>query len=195
MTSEVLATVAWAEAEFGAAALGDVRRTRRLVQMAAQAATMPAGKVTAVFTDGADLQAAYDWLENDAIPVAAVAAATFAATARRARGLPYVLVPTDGSSLTLTDRKKTKQTGPIGPRSARARGDKVHTAIGVTPDGEPLGLLGQQWWTRSAHRPRLHRRRRKVTAKETRYWLDVRDQARTVLAAHAPGVSLCPTRP
>ena len=46
--------VRWATQEFGGARIGDERRRQRLVQMAACAAASPAGKVTEVFSDGAE---------------------------------------------------------------------------------------------------------------------------------------------
>lgn len=178
----------WARQEFGTADLGDARRNKRMIAMAARIAASPAGTVTAVFTDPADSQGAYDWIENDAFTPRDVAAPIHAAAARRSVGLPFVFVPTDGSSVTVPDLHKTKETGPIGPRSKKARGDKVHTALAVDPDGVPVGLLAQCWWTRSEKRASKSRQRRKTSEKETQYWLDARAQAREVLSTHAPGV-------
>src|SRR3990167_9257495 len=96
---------AWAEEEFGGGgAGGDTRRTRRVVGMAATTAANPNGKVTAVFSDGAEREAAFRLLENDDVSPAAVALAAHEATARRARGEKLVIVPVDGSSLNITDR-------------------------------------------------------------------------------------------
>jgi hypothetical protein len=180
---------AWAEAEFGHAALGDVRRTRRLVALAAQTCRRPAGTLPAVFDEPAALHGAYDFVENAAVDPAAVAAAMHVATARRAVGLPFVWVVTDGSSLTITDRRRTKGTGPLGTHAAGGRGDKVHTALALAPDGTPLGLCGQVWWQRPARATRATRAGRATAAKETQRWLDVLDQVRAAFAAHAPGVA------
>jgi transposase-like protein len=51
--------MAWAEHEFAPARLGDSRRNRRLVGIAARAAEHPNGVLTEVFADHA---AAYDFL-------------------------------------------------------------------------------------------------------------------------------------
>lgn len=182
--------LAWARAEFGTADLGDRRRRERLIAMAAQAATTPGGKLTAVFTDEAALQTAYDWLENEAVAPGAVMAARNAATARRCRDLPFVFVPTDGSSVTVTDRAKTKQTGRLSSGAVKVRGDKVHTALAVSPDGTPLGVCAQQWWTRADRSPRRGHKKRAVGDKETQYWLDVRAQTRQLFLAVAPRVAL-----
>src|SRR4030095_2429334 len=76
----------WAREQFGAAQLGDVRRTRRLVAVAAEAARGPSGKVSAVFERPREREGAYDFLENGQFSADAVAASMFEATARRGGG-------------------------------------------------------------------------------------------------------------
>ena len=71
---------AWARETFGDAALGDARRTDRLVRVAETALRRPAGCITEVFTRDADRQGAYALLESPAVPLAAVAEAAFGAT-------------------------------------------------------------------------------------------------------------------
>jgi hypothetical protein len=71
----------WAEEMFGGAALGDPRRTARLISMAATAARNPAGKVTQVFQSSAEREGAFRLLENDAVPSARVSEAVFDAAA------------------------------------------------------------------------------------------------------------------
>ncbi len=55
---------AWAQIEFGQAALGNSLRTSRLVMMAETAAQRPAGKVTEVFESSAAREGAYRFLES-----------------------------------------------------------------------------------------------------------------------------------
>src|SRR4051794_11227525 len=102
----------WAREEFGRAALGDSRRERRLVAMAAAAAKSPHGCVSRVFRDAAERQGAYDFLENANIRSEAIAEPMFRAAARRITG-QHALVVVDGSSLTLTDKLRTKGLGAI----------------------------------------------------------------------------------
>jgi hypothetical protein len=153
----------WAEACFGQAKLNDVRRTRRLVAMAADAARRPAGKVTEVFKCPARRQAAYDLLEHDQIDPSAVSASLFDATAWSARKQERVFVAVDGSSLTLTDEGAQKGFGHIGSIAQHGRGMKVMNALALQPDGVPLGLVDQIWWTRQqrvqrkSYRPRRNR--------------------------------------
>ena len=167
----------WANEEFGNAALGDVRRTARLVQVVARAAENPSGKLSEVFQSPRELDAAYDFVERDQTTVERLQTAMGLATARRCEG-PYVFVPVDGSSLNLTDAGGTKGFGSVGTLEAGARGLKVMNALAVGADGVPIGLLAQSWWARqtpkrrTAKQKRNDNARRKVEEKETRYWLE-----------------------
>lgn len=140
----------WAEATFGKTALGDVRRTRRLVAMARRAATRPSGKVSAVFDRASDREGAYDFLENHQVSAGALAESVFAASAARAReaanDLVYVAI--DGTSLSLSDANGAKGFGPVGSSNCPVRGLKVMNAFAVARDGVPLGLVEQVFWSR-----------------------------------------------
>ena len=78
---------AWATEELGQAALGDPRRTRRLVQLTAAVAPQPQASLAQACGDAASTQAAYRFFEGtdtafDERP-AAIRAAHCAATQRR----------------------------------------------------------------------------------------------------------------
>src|SRR5438128_10311426 len=177
----------WAGEEFGLAKLGDKRRLERLVRMAATMANQPAGQVTAVFDSAAEREGAFRLLENDAVPVEQIALASHQACARRAAGEEFAFVPIDGTSLKLTDRKREKGLGVVGPRSAGASGLHVMNALAVSRAGVPLGLCGQAYWAREKRVKRQGKHdRRPVEEKETRHWLAVMQQARKVFASEAP---------
>jgi len=177
----------WAEAEFGDAELGDERRRNRLVVLAAEVASHPAGTVTRACSSGSSREAAFRLLENTAIRPEAVRAATLRATARRCAGHAKVVVPVDATALTLTDEKEGKGLGAVGSWGKGARGVHVMTALAVAENGSTLGLCGQQMWVRrersrhgDCHSPCPEE------PSETRHWLDVLLSARASLAEHAP---------
>lgn len=173
-------SLSWATEEFGAAELGDRRRTGRLVRMAAGFADRPGGRVSGTFRVAPERNAVYRLLENKAVNPEEVGRATFRATVERASGLSFVYVPVDGSSLNITDDARTRGSGPVGSRKVGARGFQVMTAIGVSPDGTPLGLLGQAWWSRTE--VAAGEGKRAVEATETQHWLDVMESVRAGLA-------------
>jgi hypothetical protein len=182
----------WAEEEFGSADLGDRRRNQRLVEMAREVAERPGGKVTSVFRGSAAREGAFRLVENDAVDPQAIARASYEATARRCDQHPYVFVAVDGSSLNITDEGLSKGTGVVGARKVGARGFQVMTALAVGPDGTPLGLCGQEFWSRverSTRKKRGGRDKRPVEEKETVHWLRVMNQVREVFR---PGIGPMP---
>src|SRR5687767_617550 len=80
---------AWAETTFDACALGDPRRTRRLVALASRIAATPAASLPAALGEPAMLKAAYRLLHTNAVTVAALTAPHRAQT-RQAASQPGV---------------------------------------------------------------------------------------------------------
>lgn len=116
-------------------------------------------------------QGAYDFLGDLSVKPEAVQQALTEATASTCRGEPFCFVAVDGTALTLTDWKRAKDFGAIGATNLGARGLKVINAYAISASGTPIGLLGQQWWKRQAHKKRSDCQRRTVDDKETKYWL------------------------
>jgi len=142
-------TLKWAEEEFGDANLGDRRRTRRLVGLAAEVASRPAGTVTRACESSASREGAFRMLENDAVRSEAILKSMQRATGRRCRGRSCVFVALDGTSLHITDTKHRKGIGAVGSLHRGARGLQVMTALMMDDQGAPLGIAGQRMWTRS----------------------------------------------
>ena len=167
----------WAREQFGDAELGDARRSSRLVRMIARAAERPSGRLSAVYS-GKELDAAYDFVENGHVSVSKLEAVVGQACAAECGA--HVRVAVDGSSLTLTRRAagNEKGFGPIGNISAGASGLKVNTALAMSDDGVPIGVLAQTYWVRPNHPRRTQKQkqrdasRKKPGEKETSRWLD-----------------------
>jgi hypothetical protein len=174
-------TLSWACEEFGHAQLGDKRRTSRLVSMVAGLASAAAGKISEVFTESKEREAAYRSVENPRVDPESVGRASNAACVQRCNGMPYVYVPVDGSSLSLKDPKRIRGLGSVGTRGKKGRGLEVMNAIAVDPDGTPLGLCGQRYWVRS-ETPVNKSKKRKFEEKETRYWLETIEQTQQAFA-------------
>ncbi len=171
-TTETLEeTGRWAVEEFGNAVLGNTLRTSRLVVMAARAAETPAGRTTEAFSDPAEREGAYRFVENLHVDDKAVARAAHEATARRCAGQPFVFVSVDGCTLSVTDSTGGKGFGKVGTRDTRGRGIEVMNAVAITPEGTPVGLCGQDWWTRRDTPVSTPSHERELHEKETRYWL------------------------
>jgi hypothetical protein len=177
----------WAHEEFGQAKLGDLRRTHRLVDLAAEVARQPAGTVTRACATSASREGAFRWLENDAVRVEPVREALVQATLGRCREQAMVHVSIDATSLTLTDRTGKKGLGAVGSWSQGSRGIHAMTAFAVAPDGCPMGVCGQRMWVRQA--PSRHAKARRsgdVGKRETRFWLEVLGESQAEFARLAP---------
>ncbi|MFO0590660.1 MAG: transposase DNA-binding-containing protein [Polyangiaceae bacterium] len=170
----------WAHEEFGRGRFGDERRRVRAVRIAERAAQSPSGRVSDVFQNSAERQAAYDFLESRHVRVEALVESMQQACVERCSSHPFVFVPVDGTSLSLTDRGKKKDFGAVGSYAQGGRGLKVLGAIAVSPNGSPLGVCTLQWWARPKHKPK-HRHRcsaaRKVAEKETQHWVNAIEQS------------------
>jgi hypothetical protein len=181
---------AWAIEELGHAQLGDIRRRDRLVLMAARAAEHPGGRLTEVFTTSAERQGAYDLLDNEAVTPSALTHAMGVAAARRCGELERVLVVIDGSSVTLTDKAGNKDFGAIGTFESGARGLKVISALAVGVDGVPLGVLDQQYWTRTERQVKASVTR-EVSEKETKHWINAINDSVERLQEESPATKAC----
>lgn len=179
---------AWAQRSFRDADLGDARRNRRLVRIAGRVAATPAGRVTEVFRNPAERQATYDFLEHDQVRTAAVGEAVFTATAEAGRKFERVFVVLDGTSLHLVDESGGKGFGHIGSFAKGAHGLKLINALALTPDGTPLGVADQVWWSR--HERAEHDRYRSAGGRESARWREAATRILQRNAEHAPNTKL-----
>ena len=166
---------AWAREELEALDLGHTARDKCAVDVLANMARAEGTRVTDFAESSADREQAYGFVENGKVlPLELTAAAAQAALHRLPDDDEYCIVPTDGSSLKLTDEHGAKGFGRVGGHDS-TRGLLVQTAIALSSTGVPLGILAQTFWARSLNKaPKgSAARRRKLEDKESRHWLDV----------------------
>jgi hypothetical protein len=86
---------------------------------------------------------------------------------------PLVLVASDTMVCDFTCHKAVTGLGPITDKSHKSRGFLVHSALALTTEGVPLGLLYQESWARDPERsdPAKPLRQREYTDKESHKWL------------------------
>lgn len=139
----------WAHETFSRARLGDPRRTRRLVSIAAAVAQHPSGTVTGTGQKSAGTEGTFRFLESEHVSTAEVANAVFESTALAARNEKRILVPVDQTDLTFVDRQRCRGLGPNPSRlNGKLRSVQVMNALALDLDGVPIGILDQQWWNR-----------------------------------------------
>jgi hypothetical protein len=136
----------WAEEEFGAAALGDARRTKRLIDLAHAFGQRPSASLPDAAQDPAMLKAAYRFFDTDAIEPDAILASHISATHDRCGSVPIVLAVQDTSELDWSHHPATTGLGPIHTKTHV--GLLMHTTLAITPEAVPIGILHQHVWAR-----------------------------------------------
>src|SRR5947209_1706988 len=147
----------WAQETFGEAQLGDPRRTRRLVRVAAQMAADPQGSLPRQMGgDWAALKAASRLVRADGVTHEAMSRPVWQQTRQQVEQEPgVVLLVHDETQVDYGYRQAISGLGPIG--NGTHHGFFVHTVLALVPRGESerlLGLLHQEAWVReNAPRP------------------------------------------
>jgi Transposase DNA-binding/Transposase DDE domain len=164
----------WAEQQWGTAALGDARRTRRAVQLGAALASRPEDSLPAQTGSWGGLKSAYRLLHEPDVTHAALSEPHWQATRRQAEQAGTVLFVQDTSDLDFTAHRHTKDLGWIG--NTGGRGFLLHSCLAVRPTTVPeiLGLAAQRVWTRQEVKKGTETRAaRSKRRKESDVWAEV----------------------
>lgn len=161
----------WAHQVFGAAILGDQRRTQRLIKIAAVLAAKPLSSFCQSYQNWADIKASYRLIENGKISIEQFQAPSKQATVSACRGQPVVLAVADTTCFNFTNRRTTEGLGPIYKKNGQ--GIHFHSTLALRPDGVPLGVLRQEPWARDPKEyGKKHQRKKKpIEDKESYRWV------------------------
>jgi hypothetical protein len=178
----------WAMQEFGAADLGDARRTARLVTLARQLASTPQRSFPQALP-GAALKAAYRFFDNDEVDIDGILTSHIEQTLGRMNALPVVLAIQDTTEFNLNHLPAT--TGLGHGSGDRVRGYLMHSMLAVTPEGLPLGVMGMKTWVRDEADFGKKSKRKSLPTheKESYKWLEGLQHI-NVLSAHCPQTQL-----
>lgn len=161
----------FAQEHFGAAELGDRRRTRRLIQVADRMIRHPGGTLPKKMGTPADLKALYRLVNRDAVTHQAVLETHRQLTLRRMRQHDgTVLLIHDTTQLDYTGKHSLENLGQIA--KGFHRGYLAHNTLALAADtGEVMGLASQILHVRPQvpkREPRAKRKQRRN--RETRLW-------------------------
>jgi hypothetical protein len=189
------APLTFGEEHFGAAELGDRRRTRRLVQTADRIVQHPGGTLPDKLASPAALEGLYRLVGQPRVTHAAVLHAHRQRTARQMRDFAgTVLTIHDGTELDYTGKKSLKRLGQIG--NGHRRGYLCHNTLAVGYRGRRdvavLGLANQILFTRP-QTPQKESRpaRRARQSRESRLWKRGSQALRQVAAGVPRRVDVC----
>ena len=143
---------------FGQCELGDLRRTRRAVDVAARQATKPDGSIHQICDgDDAAAEGAYRLLRNSAVKPTALEEGPFEHNAALCKQAPLILAIQDTTTL-VYKHSVAEQLGDLGG----GRGFIVHSTLAVNAETqEIIGLLDQQRWSRPASKTKKRKRKKK----------------------------------
>jgi hypothetical protein len=154
------------EEEFQGAALGDRRRTRRLMKLAQALDERPDASYPDATVTDAGLEGAYRLLSNEAVSADAILAGHYEQTIERAAGEDWVIAVHDTTIFEFSG--ETERDG-LGPLRGKGQGFLGHFTLMVAP-GEvrrPLGVIALQTIVREQRRPMAKPR---VSAGESTRW-------------------------
>jgi hypothetical protein len=151
----------WKEEEFSEGRFNDERLDRRFAQLVDQLGECAGRSIPFACEDWASTKAAYRFFDNPKVSQEEIIRPHREATQRRAeqflktRKREHLLVIQDTSFLNYSHHPKTSGLGEIskfadhyGNGKMQVHGLLLHTALALTPEGVPLGMLSQKLWTR-----------------------------------------------
>jgi hypothetical protein len=175
----------WAVQELADAELGDLRRTKRLVELAHVLAQHPTAALPEACGTDARRKAAYRFFAHDDIAPQDVLASHIESTYSRLAQVPLGLAVQDTTAVDWTGHPATTGLGPLGHTACQ--GLHVHSTLAFTPARLPLGLLAQPVWARAPDDIGKRKRRKQLPMDQTesQQWL-------TSLAAVRSAPAWCP---
>ncbi len=168
----------WVFRELGHMDCGDARLSERALQLTRDMSVHPDGSLPSTYQgDPAGLKAGYRFFDNDRVLPAAMLASHRDATWARCAEEPWVLIAQDTTYFNFTSHPQTTGLGPI--ESLQDIGLLVHSALAMTTQGVPMGVLAQKIWARDPadHGKSADRKSLPIEEKESYRWLETMDQA------------------
>jgi hypothetical protein len=160
----------WAVETFGTAELGDLRRTDRLVKMAAAIAENPSASLPESLRNWADTLGAYRFLDNASITHEQIMEPHWMQTREEAMRCSRVLLAADTTDVNLSSHETAEGLGPIG-RGNKAQGFFVHTVLAMDADSQQLlGCMYQEPFVRQPAPKGETKAQRKKRVRESQVW-------------------------
>jgi hypothetical protein len=179
--SNLMMPAQWAQTEFGSVALGDRRRTDRLVKMATALAQTPTGTLPQAFPEWKELRAVYRLLNHVEFGLEEIQQLHRQRTLERCQQPGEYLLIEDTTLLDYSKHPRTEQLGFIG--NGGGRGLHLHSTLAVRVEGwnseaelegVAVGLLGQICWTRTGKGLRRQNWRQRMSRpRESERWAKV----------------------
>lgn len=184
MTKLLVEPAAWAEQQFGNCALGDIRRTKRLVQAATQAATRPDGSTPDQAETWDRCKAVYRLMNCADVSHARIIGPHCEQTRQSCPAGSVQLILCDSTDVDFG--RSVPGLGPVGKKKSN-RGFFLHSGLmRDAATGEIRGLAGQElFYRKPKRRKKVHKNTRRLDPnRESVVWGKLIDQ----IGSPTPGV-------
>ncbi len=173
-----ITNIAWAEQVSAASPLPDQRMKSRLTSIIADAMDSPSASIPqATGGNAAQAKATYRFYANRRVNGSILNHGFGLETARRCIGQRCILVVHDTTTLNFTGLHSITELGPIDSGNL-ASGMHLHSAMGLTVQGNVIGILDQQCWARPQPK---QKKKNESKEKESSKWIHGMESARSVL--------------
>lgn len=175
--------------DFETVDFGDKRLNSRLQQSVEDFTQSTKKSVLGAGKNRSSAKGFYRLLSNKKFEMQKVAEAARDATIERMEGT--VLLIEDTTDLNFNGHKKTEG---LGYSSEHIRGIKLHSCIAVKPEGLPLGLVSQSYFTREKaknEQSKSKKAARPIEEKESNRWLEMLDESTLYIPDEVHIVTIC----
>jgi hypothetical protein len=183
-------SILWAKSNFGRVFLGDIRRTQRLIDIAAAFAQKPGSSLAKLNSSWYDAKATYNLLRNQHMKPDIIQSNHRFLTWDEINAAEHdVLLIEDGSELSWSGKEPIEGLGPVGSGNDGDQGFIIQSVLAaemisevmgfpniqntVRPPVRLLGLADQQYYIRPPKLDRVRRRRQVDEALETDLWRNI----------------------
>ena len=164
--------------EFKNSTIKDKRIRRRLIKTIDQLSQFPNYSIPQSFDTTAGVKGAYRLLDNKKVTPEGVLSGHKEATKKRMAEHKTVLLVQDTTDFNYSSHTTVKGLGEHTPH-AKSRGLLLHSTLAVTPEGVPLGLLAQKYWTRAPEERGKKNKRHSlpIEEKESYRWIEAMEES------------------
>ena len=185
-------TKEWVIKEFADTPFADDRLEKRLIIIANALYNSPGSSIPQACEDYSEAEATYRFFRNKRVKPEAIIMSHREQTIKRMRKYDTVLIVRTLQPLTIRIILQLKGWAHTG-NTEHDLGFVNHTALAVTVQGVPLGLLSRQTWTRDPKElgKRATKNKRLTSDKESQKWLTALDESLKGVPSYISTVTVC----
>lgn len=182
----------WVENEFRDIGIRDNRLVKRLIKTVKSLSEDSAQSIPQALNKPSDIKATYRLLDNHRVSPEAIMNAHKEKTIDRIKSYDTVLIIQDTTTIDFTNHPEIKGIGLKG-KYDYSKGFLLHSALAVTTQGVPLGVLSKEIWTRNPEEKgkSKNRHRYNTSQKESNKWLKSLTESTNGISSSIKTITIC----